>query len=413
MRNGCAVAAGLVAALLLVVLVACCAGGARDPRALAPPSVPLALSRTVWRGGGRKTLVVPVVYDSGVYTATLLLGGDQPVRVVLDTASDRLVVAGSTCSTCEASHGAYSPARSLTYRALAAVPHQLVYGTQEDRAILSEDEVTFVGCYADQFAGGACDYDRRIAAGTDAMSVPRAPFSLVERRNGESNYNIMGLLYSPDATRRGVGGDEYAPFLEDVMPSNVQFTISLHPLGGWMALGDPSHLRGRAYAPPLYFPLLKRPQAELPGLPFAFYLSRVEGMTVGGVALGHAPDFALWDTGSNMLGCSPALLAELEQRGVAGDAATAPVVSLALRQTNGKMATLDLPPSLYQWDDGTLLIEDESPFRNAEVNRRVIVMGSLLMQHFVLEFYPQRYTLGIGLSRRPQSAAAGCSLAQE
>ena len=50
---------------------------------------------------------------------------------------------------------------------------------------------------------------------------------------------------------------------------------------------------------------------------------------------------------------------------------------------------------VYKWSDGSLLVEPSSPFPNETLNNSIIVMGTLFLQSWILQFDVDRMRIGM------------------
>ena len=350
-----------------------------------PPGLVAAIPDTglaTWRGGApMATHALPLAYDSGVFVLPLLLGG-QLVHAVVDTGSELLVVASTECRGCARSQGRYDPATASPVAALGGSETILRYGTQTDSVEFVSDTLHFIGLPEGSCAAGT--------AGAPVVEVPRVRFGLVVERHGESNFNILGLCAPPS------GPSQSLPFLTEVMPeSQLVFTVRMHPDKGWLAFGEPRGLQECTGRVPKYVSLQRTPMETVAGVPFNFYMTPLTGVTVGGTPLRTSPKFLLWDTGSNMCGTSRKVLEEMQELGLKRGGED---LEFLMTTVDGRRATLRVRPSVYCWDDGSLLVEDHAPFHHQKLNDDLFVLGSLLIQDYILEFRVSENRLGISPS---------------
>lgn len=367
----------LVVAVVVAAAAACVAllwgrraAGPTMPNLLAAP--PNTCTRTYFGAEPTPASLLPLRNDNGVFVVPLLVGG-QRIRAVVDTGSENLLVADRACRGCDRTQGRYD-GRTSGRPVAGRSPTTLRFGTQRDRAVFHVDDLVLVGANGD-----LCDTDRD--AFGPVLRIPDVLFARVTRRTGESNYNILGLCNVDDDS-----------FINQVTsPPHQQFTIYMHPTTGWLGFGDAAAIRRCVGAPPpAYLPLADPP----PGMPFAFYVARIEGVRVGGRRLAEAPGYLLFDTGSNFSGCGPRFLDTLRREGVRPGG---PPVEVRMRTTDGRLLTLTIRDTTYCWPDGTLLIEAHEPFHTRELNEGVFVLGSLFIQNYVLEFDVTHRRLGVSV----------------
>ena len=389
----------VVAVLVLILLVAAAATGLRilpdaerkRTRRHAPARLALTNHGEPLGRKPTEAIVVPLIYDNGVYLVPVFLGR-QRIFVVADTGSSELLVASHDCRECDDEQGLFDKEVSSTYQELSRWASTAHYGTQSDTVIKSAEELSFrSAAYIPPTANG----DKTLACGTefydmlrrtrDALDQPseltlvaRFPdvrFNLVIERKGDSNYNILGLK-GPDACL----------FLA---PAQKVIVVCLDPENGWISFGRPVQF-SCVYETPIYFPLVQSPD---------FFKTKLLAITVEyedgvRVRVPHVPPEALWDTGSNMLSVPSSTFEALEDLGI-GAAASAPNVLLHFQTVGGRgeRGTLALHRQLYTWEDGALLIEEDNSHPG------VIVLGSLLLQYFVLEICEAEGRIGVAKSK--------------
>ena len=126
----------LLLLLLLLVAAACawwaCAGGGAGGgcplRGGSCDHVPLLLSENL---GVADPVAIPLHYHLGVFELDLWLG-DQPLRAVFDTGSERLIVASDSCvdqHLCNDESGVYHVPATAAVRRKSTIS----YGTQKDK----------------------------------------------------------------------------------------------------------------------------------------------------------------------------------------------------------------------------------------------------------------------------------------
>jgi len=315
--------------------------------------------------------MLPLRNDNGVFVV-LILVGDQPIRCVVDTGSDKLVVASADCKSCDAKQGTYQ--HKSKNHSMIKNDSILRFGSQEDHVTFVRDDLELIGT-----TPYICDTSS--SSFEPIIHVDNVNLAIANKRTGISNYNVMGLCLIDDDS-----------FIHYLTPNrNICFTIYMHPTKGWLGFGDPSRIRSCLGAPmPLYVSLATPPD----GLPFTFFVSHIKEFSIAGNVVSSSPSMILWDTGSNFSGCGPETMKLLHKSGIA---AGGPSISLTLATYDGGEIILKITSQTYCWPDGTLLIDAHEPFPTSYLNEMIFVMGSLFIQQYVLEFDLLNHRLGISI----------------
>jgi len=338
------------------------------------PKTPIIDSRfaqvQVWTGGEPKVIALPIRYSNGVFLVTLDIGGNK-IDAVVDTGSQRLVVASHTCAGC---NGGSIPPPPRGRRAHPASPVRLFYGTQ--------NETVEWGVYDVKTYGVDITSPMRPPGGVVEATVgviyPKIDVAVTMERTGSSNYNIIGLSM-PNKT------SAHPSVLEMFMGplQQLSFTVVIWCHVGWLVFGPPPQQYGFNYVP-----FLRDPVAR--GFFYQFYVIEAESLWYGEAQI-SGPLYVMIDTGSNMLSLPAASMQKAQSAGLGKKSHDSLVVKM--KTTEGNTAVMSFPHGVYTWDDGTLLVEEEPP--NSQIDRPLAVIGSLFMQNFAMHFDVANARIGI------------------
>ena len=302
-----------------------------------------------------KGLAVPLSYQQGVYEVDLWVGG-HPVRAVFDTGSERLIVAGDACvknSRCTGAGGIYH----ATGR-----PHldvsTIAYGTQKDH-VHWFDEMLGIPAVP---ALDPCSLSWGRTA-TQKLEIP-LEVGVVQKREGDTNLNVMGFCPPLEQGSKRT-------LLHALLGQQPVFGLLLEDKRGWLVLGS----NISRCLPVQTVPLVRFRN-------YKYLMVRVKGVYITDDATGeqrscqHAPQYAILDSGSNMLSVSTPLLQEMNlqcQRS-----------TQILDIDFGHGCTQRYHPAEYCLQR-QLLIRDNLPLP-ASQQSAVMLIGSLFLRQRYLEF---------------------------
>ena len=374
--------AALLAALIVIVLRCCGVRGGGVGVACphqtgscgAPPTL-LTLTEQ------SEVMTLPLNYHQGVFEVDLWLG-DQPLKAVFDTGSERLIVAGSSCvaqQVCSGQSGAYHASESAQKLSESTI----TYGTQTDRVHWFREQLRLPLSSAPPL-DDLCHWRPPAAHASTAHALE---VGVVQHRQGETNLNVLG--FCPPAPGAPI---KPSSVLHAVLGRDrVVFALLLRDAQGWLLLGPSPMVRrcvdrgGQMFS----VPLVRSPRE------YKYYMIALRGIAVVQRATGdmhscrRPPRYVIIDTGSNMMSVSTPLLRELTQHGVPGG-------TLELQLENG--GVLAYGPRDYRMGQ-QLLIRDNLPFSEEEQSD-VLLLGSLFLRNMYTEFdYAARQMRFAPLSR--------------
>lgn len=364
------VLAALLAALLTLVTrqwVLTSAASSSSPcphrtgQCVRPPRV-LALTET------SHAITLPLSYHQGVFEADLWLG-DQPLKAVFDTGSERLIVAGSSCvahDSCSGASGAYHVADDADKLRESTI----TYGTQTDSVHWYREQLRLPAAEMPPL-DDLCHWQ---PSATRAATAHALEVGVVQQRHGDTNLNVLGFCppapgstVTPACVLHAVLGRE-----------RVVFGLLLRDTQGWLLLGPSPLVRRCVDRGQQLFsvPLVRSPRQ------YKYYMIALRGITIAPHAAGDlhscsprvCPRYIIIDTGSNMMSVSTKLLRELTQHGIPGG-------TLELQLDNG--GTLSYAPRDYLMGQ-QMLIRDNLPFSSDEQDE-VLLLGSLFLRHRYVE----------------------------
>lgn len=215
-------------------------------------------------------LTLPLSYESGVFLATVLIRGTK-FRVVPDTGSSYMIVAGKGCNGCNVENGIYAKRGIRT-----GATSELHYGSQDDQIEWYIDELSAPGS-------------------TLALTVE---FGVVSSVKGASHSNIFGLATSLGRRCKAPVIDQLM-FHKGLLAPYFYFDFTQGAQNASLTLGG--HARGGVVIPFLD----EREIAQEVGidLGYNYYMVRVTSFKVDGKPIPNAPRFCMVDTGNTKLSC--------------------------------------------------------------------------------------------------------------
>ena len=369
-------------------------GSARPGAALAaatPPPTPTPELGTPLR----QMVLVPLSYYAGVFELELRMGRSA-IKAVFDTGSEHLVVAGTNCvltSECSAAGGQYHEKDGKRLGRQTTVQ----YGTQTDTLQWYRDTVELQVAHPDRLLRTLGQESCRVEGLDDEprhqVRLPAMDFGVVQKRSGVSNLNVFGFCQSSSpgsGLRTLLGGG-----------AGAVFALLVSDKRGWLALGAPPPL---ARCPRVRRVPLVRPP---PGM-LGYYVVPVLEVNVWWDSRGGAgrrpgasarprelrrckriPQYAIIDTGSNMLSVREPLLREIKSHGLS-TLSFRRRLQIVLGHRDAPLV-LDYKQREYCMG-GELLVRDNLPFTNDEP---VLLLGTLFMRNRYIEFDLGRRTLGV------------------
>ena len=331
-------------------------------------------------------IAIPLHYHLGVFELDLWLG-NQPLRAVFDTGSERLIVASNTCQACDKESGIYHVSDNATVRRKSTIS----YGTQEDRVHWLEEELALP-----HMGPLGCQQLHYKPQQTTRVLHKTLEIGAVYHRSGQSNLNVIGFSQCyPNETA------SESSVLPTICGSAPHFALMLVDDFGWLVL------RPDAIRP--CFDCFRAPLVRLPDN--KYYVVALAGVAAVDPATGagrpgrRAPRYAIIDSGSNMLSVSSSLLRELEEGGVAEGGARNLEISIQTSRPDAPGA-LTYTPAQYTMG-AQLLIRDNLPLGKDDAED-FLLLGSLFLRGLYLEFdvTGQSVLFGTNVSSlRPGSAA--------
>jgi hypothetical protein len=319
-------------------------------------------------------LAVPLSYQQGVYEVDLWVGG-HPIRAVLDTGSERLIVAGDKCvhnSRCTGAGGIYHVNAGATHLDTSTI----AYGTQKDHVHWFEETL---GLPTVPMVDPCSLNWGRVA--TQKVEIP-LEVGVVQEREGDTNLNVMGfcppLQHSSKRT-----------LLHALLGDRPVFGLLLEDDRGWLILGS-----GLSRCLPLQTVPLVRFRN------YKYLMVRVHGVNIVDDRTGerrscaHAPQYAILDSGSNMLSVSTPLLREMNLR----CSRTTQIMELDL----GHGCVQTYHPAEYCLQR-QLLVRDNLPLAQAH-QAEVMLIGSLFLRQRYIEFDLEQRVVRLGKLRAPRSS---------
>lgn len=321
-----------------------------------------------------RDLAVPLSYRQGVYEADLWVGG-HPIRAVLDTGSERLIVAGDHCvnkSRCTGSGGVYH----VHPEAARLDTSTIAYGTQKDHVHWFAETLGLPA--VPMVDPCSLKWGRRA---TQKVEIP-LEVGVVQEREGETNLNVMGFCPPLHTSSKRT-------LLHALLGDHPVFGLLLEDNSGWLILGA-----GLSRCLPLQTVPLVRFRN------YKYLMVRVHGVHIVDDRTGerrscqHAPEYAILDSGSNMLSVSTPLLQEM------GLQCSRPRI-LEIDLGHGCVQTYHPREYCLQQQ---LLIRDNLPLA-AEHQAEVMLIGSLFLRQRYVEFDLEQRVVRLGkLSSAPSAS---------
>lgn len=249
---------------------------------------------------------------------------------VVDTGSLHLNVSAGSCGACDGSKGSFRPDGQLE----RAGEEWIRYGTQHDVVKKVVEKVRFH---------------------PDGPTLEAKFYVTVERAFAESNYNVMGLLRGESC------------FIDQIVPASHALHIRFREKRGFIGAIDKRvvpHIIQRAVV-----------DAPLLQTVTGFYVVRLTGIRVGGVAVPNVPKYMLLDTGSNFSSFPSPVLARM----------------LPGLQRNETLEIeiagqpLTIGPKHYKWPNSVdIMIDDDLTVLNN--SSEYALLGAFLMQNLSFTF---------------------------
>ena len=301
-------------------------------------------------------MAVPLSYQHGVYEVDLWVGG-HPVRAVLDTGSERLIIAGDGCvrnSACTGAGGVYhtKPGHPRVESTTIA------YGTQKDH-VHWVTETLGLPAVSTQNPCSLLWGEKASQKVEVEMEV-----GIVHHREGDTNLNVMGFCPA-------LGAPTNRTLLHVLLGDRPVFGLLLEDKRGWLILGG-----GMSRCLPLQaVPLVSFRN-------YKYLMVKVQGVNIVDDTTGErrachpAPRYAILDSGSNMLSVSTPLFQDMNL-----DPGRRHQV-LEIDLGDGCVQTYHYPQYCMQQQ---LLVRDNLPFAT-EHQDDIILLGSLFMRQQYVEF---------------------------
>ena len=241
-----------------------------------------------------------------------------------------LNVSAGSCGACDGSKGSFRPDGQLE----RAGEEWIRYGTQHDVVKKVVEKVRFH---------------------PDGPTLEAKFYVTVERAFAESNYNVMGLLRGESC------------FIDQIVPASHALHIRFREKRGFIGAIDKRvvpHIIQRAVV-----------DAPLLQTVTGFYVVRLTGIRVGGVAVPNVPKYMLLDTGSNFSSFPSPVLARM----------------LPGLQRNETLEIeiagqpLTIGPKHYKWPNSVdIMIDDDLTVLNN--SSEYALLGAFLMQNLSFTF---------------------------